>query len=434
MRAIIGVAMSVAVALAGCSSSPRPGGVSGWIAENAVPVPELGTAAAGASELRRAFDRARVVGLGEATHGQHESFELKRTLTMHLIRSHGYRIVAYEASASRAAACDAYVSGASDDLNAAMRGFGMLIWSVEENAALLRDLRAWNQQVPPEQRVRFVGIDVQDAAACAKRLAGLLEGRWPSEAAAARSISQRLDGTVQKMFGGDRTAYDDLVREHLGFAERVQQAIAQEPPPEAVMVELRSALREFEGSVQMYLTNGRRDRAMAEMMLGVLEDSGPDAKAVLWAHNGHVTKSPLRYMGSDELAAGGHLAAALGEKYYAIGFAFGSGEFAANDAADGKWIFRTYGVDEPPAGSLESWFMAAVREPSVIDVRSDSGDPEVEQWKLAGHGQRWAGGYKVPEDIREISRDVSKLMPTFPREAYDALVFLPRTTASTPRD
>jgi erythromycin esterase len=433
VRSIICLAISAVVALTGCSSSPHLGGVSGWIAENAVPVPDLGTAARGANDFRRAFDSARVVGLGEATHGQHESFEIKRAITMHLIRAHGYRIVAYEASASKAAACDAYISGASDDLSAAMRGFGMLIWSIEENAELLRTLRAWNERVPPEQRVRFVGIDVQDAKACGARLAGLLGERWASEAAAVRSISDRVDGTVQAMFGGDRTAYDSLVRESIELVDRVRNSLAQSPPPETVMAELRFGLREFEGSVQMYLTNGRRDRAMADMMLGVLDDSGPEAKAVLWAHNGHVTKSPLRYMGSDELAAGAHLAKALGEKYYAIGFAFGSGEFVANDLAEGKWIFRTYVVDDPPAGSLESSFMPGVHKPSVIDLRRDSGVEEIEQWKLAGHGQRWFGGYKVPENVREISSDVSKLMPTYPREAFDALLFLPQTRASTPR-
>lgn len=434
MRTVVGIVIFAAVTLGGCSHAPQRSGVSEWIAKNAVPVSAIGKADGGAIELRRAFGSAQVVALGEATHGQHESFETKRAITMYLIQSHGYRIVAYEASASTAAACDAYVSGASDDLDAAMRGFGMLIWMIEENAALLRDLRAWNQRVPLEQRVRFVGIDVQDTKASGARLARLLSERSPRDAAAVRSISERLDGTVQTMFGGDRTTYDELVREATELVDRVRSAAAHEPPQSPLCVDLRSALREFEGSVQMFLTPGRRDRAMADMTLGVLEDSGQNAKMVLWAHNAHVTKSPLRYLGSEELAAGGHMANALGEKYYAMGFAFGEGDFAANDLAEGKWIFRTYSIDAPPEGSLEYWFMAGVSEASVIDLRRDSGDAQVEQWKLSGHGQRWFGGYKMPEDVREVSRDASKLMPTYPREAFDALVFLPRTTASTPRN
>lgn len=432
-----GLMLVVIVLLGGCAGGERLEGVRGWIAAQAVPVRELREQSRGARDLRRAFDGARVMALGEATHGQHESFEIKRAITMHLIREHGYRIVAYEASASKAALCDAYVSGASDDLNEAMRGFGMLIWDVEENAALLRELRAWNQSASAEQRVRFVGVDVQDVGACVKRLSGLLGERWGSEAGAAVSIRERLDGATQKMFGGDRAEYDELVREAMELVERVQAATSGEARDSELMVELRSALREFEGGVQMYLTPGRRDRAMGEMALGVLEDAGERAKMVLWAHNGHVTKSPLRYLGSEELGAGGHMAQALGERYYAVGFAFGEGEFVANDKSDtegGKWGFRTYAVDAAPAGSLESWFASSVREPVVIDLRSDTGDAAVEEWKRAGHGQRWFGGYKVPRDVREMTRDVTNLLATYPREGFDALVYMPRTTGSVARD
>ncbi len=427
---LMGVMVLAAIWTAGCTRST---GVAGWIADGAVPISDLGATTRSARGICRSFDDARVVGLGEATHGQHESFETKRAITMHLIRHHGYRIVAYEASASLAMACEAYVSGASDDLNAAMRGFGMMIWDIEENAALLRELRAWNDQATPEQRVRFIGVDVQDAEACTRRLAASLDRRWPGEAAEVRRIGGSVDDAMQKMMGGDRAEYDELVREHLGLHERMQGAITASQLTASEVRELRALLREFEGMVQRGLTNGRRDRAMSDVLLGELADSGPNAKAVLWAHNAHIAKSPMRSMGTEELAAGGHLANALGTRYYAIGFAFGSGAFLANDMADGKWIYRTYGVDEPPVGSLEFPFAGIVQTPSLIDLRSDSGDAEVEAWKIAGHGQRWAGGYRVPEGIREISRDVNNLLPTYPSEAFDALVFLPQTTPSTPR-
>lgn len=428
MRTFLAIVLFCLAAIPGCAPAWPRGDVSGWITHTAVPIRELESG--GDLEIGNRFAHARVVGLGEATHGQHESFKTKRAVTMHLIRNHAYRIVAYEASATKAAACDAYVSGTSDDLDAAMRGFGMLIWTIEENAALLRDLRAWNSQASPSQRVRFVGIDVQDTAS-AERFASALEKRWPSDATLVRSIGSRLEAATQKMFGGDRADYDNLVRETIELIDRVRPAIDHTLDP-AHGLDLRSALREFEGTVHMYLTPGRRDRAMADLTLGVLEDSGPDARIVLWAHNGHITRSPLRYLGSDELAAGGHLAKALGDRYYGIGFAFGSGDFIANDQDSGKWIFRTYRIDAPPVGSLEHSF-ANLREPSLLDLRRDSGDPAIEAWKRAGHGQRWFGGYRVPADVTEISRDASKLMPTYPGEAFDALLYLPRTTASTPR-
>ena len=95
-----------------------------WLQVSAVPIIH---AAQGYGRLDGEFAKAQVVGLGEATHGQHEAFELKRALTMHLIRNHGYRLVAYEASASSAIVCDDYIAGRNDDRRAALGGLSMLI-------------------------------------------------------------------------------------------------------------------------------------------------------------------------------------------------------------------------------------------------------------------------------------------------------------------
>ncbi len=426
------LALVAGVLGSGCAREIPRDPVARWIDESAVPLRELGGGGDRGEVFGEAFERARVVGLGEATHGQRESFEAKRAITMHLIEHHGFRIVAYEASASAAKACDAYISGASDDLKAGMGGLGMMIWQIEENAALLRDLRAWNQRASAEERVRFVGVDVQDAEAAAASLERALKDRWSAEAAQVLSIRDRLNDRVSAMFSGNRAGYDELVRETDELGARLRAALAGAGLSPAEAAAFRGALREFEGCVRMHLTPGGRDRAMGELTVGALEDAGANAKMVLWAHNMHICRSPLRYLESDELAAGGHIARSLGDRYYAIGFAFGEGEFVANDLDNGTWIFRTYGIDPPSEGMLEYPFHAVLKEASIVDLRSQTGEEKVEHWKREGHPQRWLGGYRVPANIREMSRDATKFLPTYTREAFDALVFLPRTTGSTP--
>lgn len=62
------------------------------------------TPASGLARFDTALDGVTVVGLGGAMHGQHESFEFKRALTMDLIRNHQFRLVGCEASSTRASA------------------------------------------------------------------------------------------------------------------------------------------------------------------------------------------------------------------------------------------------------------------------------------------------------------------------------------------
>lgn len=379
------------------------------------------------TRIASALANARVVGLGEATHGQHESFEAKRALTMELVRAHGFRVVAYEASAARARACDAYVQGASDDATAALQGLGMLVWRVEENAALLDDLRAWNRAVSPSDRVRIVGVDVQDPAAAAERLAELVRGRSIELADRALSIAPGIDAAVQRLWSGDIAEYERLSQLAQSVLDDVE---AQRETFGASADEAALRARELRLAIGMYHSQGGRDRALAEMLVAQLRDG---ERAVWWAHDAHVACGALRYLGVDELAAGGHLRRALGDAYVSVGFAYGEGEFAAleQDPA-GAWRFATYRTAPPPPGSLEEVLQLALGGSGFVDLRGAPNDGVVGAWLDAGHGQRWYGGYRIPADAYEQSGDAERLMPTFPRSDFDAFVFLERTSASRP--
>lgn len=425
-----------ALAASACSSAPpAPVTVQEWLRRAATP---LAGDALQLGALDERFADAHVVGLGEATHGQHESFELKRRLTQRLIREHGYRCVAYESSAARAERCDDYIAGRSDDRAAAVRGLGMLIWQVEENAALLDDLRAWNSSAPPHERVRFIGVDAQDGEAVARALEELLAAQAGEAGAAlalqARSLVASATEATQQLFSGQREAFERMLDEAGRLAQELERvADAANDREAAARLRLRSA--ELAAHLRMYGSPGGRDRAMAELLLAQTRARSGEERVVLWAHNAHVQRSALRHLGSDELATGGHLAAALGERYCAVGFAFGEGEFQANaPGSDGAWGFQRYRLSAAPEGSLEEQLGRAHAGDFALDLRSAPPSPAVQTWLDAGHGQRWFGGYQVPDDCDERTRDASALLQTFPRQDFDALMYLARTSAARPVD
>lgn len=414
------------IALVACRTAPSSHtSVEAWLREHATRFDArapLSIELEGA--LAEAIDGARVVGLGEATHGQHEAFELKRALTMQLVRDRGFRVVAYEASSSSVLACDAYVAGTSDDLVAARRGLSMLVWDVEENVALLEDLRAWNRAAEPHERVRFVGIDVQDPTKAGARLAEIVAARSPELATTSRELGARIEPAVQALWSGRHDDFDRVTSDWEALRRSLEALDLGESTFEA---ELR--VEELAGALAMATSAGGRDAAMARMLLAILEHEGSRSRAVLWAHNAHVMRGPLRFLSTDELAMGGPLAAALGDGYYAVGFAFGEGEFQALEALqDGSWAFQRYALGAPPAGTLESAFVAARLGDCIVDVRSAPRAGPVGAWLEGGHLQRWYGGYGIPKDFD----DPSKFPITVPRKDFDALVFLARTSAAQP--
>lgn len=407
-----------------CNAQSRIAPPTAWLQEQAIPINNRDP---GVSRLAAMLSTSRVIGLGEATHGQHEAFDLKRRATMELVRHHGYRTVAYEASASKARACNDYIQGRTDDRAAAMRGFGMLIWAVEENAALLDDLRAWNAAAAPADRVRFIGFDAQDGEAVVERIGGLmgdsaLTGRL-------NVLLERAGGAMQHLFQGDRRAFEalgsdlDLLERDLGTSKL---------PHQDEQAELLLRTSELRAHILMYGTPGGRDKTMADLLLAQL---GANEKCVVWAHNGHVKRSALDYLGTEELAMGGHLAHALKHDYYALGFAFGSGDFQANALdSTGRWGFKRYHHTALATGSLEADLVATGLGDLAIDLRSAPPDTTVQRWLTTPHGQRWWGGYNVPDDCDERTRDASQLMPMTPANDFDGLVFFARTTAAVPVD
>lgn len=420
MRDSLLTALSV-VLVAACAATERvPQDVDGWLKHAAVPLGNIEEAAASFVSATR---EARVIGLGEATHGQHEAFELKRELTLALVRDGGVRVVAFEASASRARACDEYVSGRGDDLEAAIKGLGMLVWAVEENAQLLRELRAWNQALPERERVRFIGVDVQDPSATIARITTLLganAGELPDRLSA---WAFRLEPAVGELWKGDPEPYLQL-RTDFEALEHDVRAASDAP-------ELALRLAELSRAHALFHSAGGRDRAMAEMLLLQL---GPDERAVVWAHDLHVTRGPLDYAGTNETGMGGCLAETLGQRYYALGFAFGEGEFQALDTTpDNQWRFRTYHVPAAPAGSIEHDLARALGHDAWLDLRGAPTSGPIARWLDSSLGFRWFGGYRIPEGIDQPSADTSQWQRTVPRRDFDGWAFHAVTSAAHAR-
>src|SRR3712207_9030765 len=107
----------------------------------AEPLPDIDDPAF--AELFDRFGDARVVLLGEATHGTSEFYRARAAITRRLIERHGFNIVAVEADWPDAARIDRYVRhrprGAP--VEAAFSRFPTWMWRNEEVLAFVEWLR-----------------------------------------------------------------------------------------------------------------------------------------------------------------------------------------------------------------------------------------------------------------------------------------------------
>lgn len=383
------------------------------------------------------FADRTVVGLGEATHGTREFFRLKHRLVRYLVREQGVRLVGIEANFPETTALDEYVADGVGDPATALGDVTYWTWDTEEMVALLRWLRAFNEDRPPDDRVRLHGFDARSAQAAAEELRAFLRRTDPPAVEAAGDAFETLSTTAptdavteEWLLAADAVATDLADR----FEERA--ATYREATTEREWRRVRH-LREVVAQARdlgTALTVGNvapdavRDEQMAENVAWLLAHEDAD-RAVVLAHNGHVKTGRFRARGGGDDAPetmGQHLRSRYGDGYYALGFEFGRGSFRALPDPDeeGSGSLQSFTVDRGPDGAVPGVLSAVDGEICLLDVETAAGDPRVGEWLREDHPLHNVGSVHVGEEAAFVPVELAT--------EYDGLLFVAETTAARP--
>jgi erythromycin esterase-like protein len=272
---------------------------------------------------------ARVVLLGEATHGTAEFYRARAAITRHLIERHGFTAVAIEGDWPDAAQVDAFVRGRTFDAAAgpAFARFPTWMWRNQEVAAFVGWLRRWNEQAAaPGREVGFHGLDLYSMGASIEAVLRYLDEADPAAAREARANYRCLTPWMRNPAGYGRAALSP------GFATCEAKALAALRTLLERRLELvgRDGTAFFDAAQNARLVANAeryyramyrgsreswnlRDRHMSETLQLVLE-AKPGTRAVVWAHNSHIGDARATEMGrSGELNLGQLCREALGE-------------------------------------------------------------------------------------------------------------------------
>lgn len=148
--------------------------VTAWIKQHAIPFKssQAGNGFDDLAPLKKVVGDARIVALGEPTHGTREAFQMKHRLLEFLVDEMGFSIFSIEANMPEAYALNDYVIDGKGDPKRLIAGMYFWTWNTEEVLAMVEWMRQWNQSHPPETgkpRLQFTGFDMQTQTV-AKRL------------------------------------------------------------------------------------------------------------------------------------------------------------------------------------------------------------------------------------------------------------------------
>ena len=398
--------------------------------------------------LLNGIGSARVVLLGEATHGTHEFYRERAQITKRLIAELGFAAVAVEADWPDAYRVNRYVRAVGEDRDAVealadFKRFPAWMWRNADVLDFVGWLRAHNESRPAETRTGFYGLDLYSLRASMQAVLGYLEKVDPDAASRARArygCFDRFSGEPQEYGYAaelglapscEREAVEQLVDLHRRRAEYARRdgRIAAD---DYFFAEQNARLVASAEAYYRTMFRGRdeswnlRDRHMMDTLgnlLAFLDQTRPGARVVVWAHNSHLGDARATGMGErGELNVGQLARQRFGADAVLVGFTTHHGTVTAATEWDGPALRRH--VRPALAGSYERLFHDAGVPRFLLPLRTDL---ELASALTAARLERAIGVLYLPETERHSHYFHARLA-----EQFDYVLHFDETRAVEP--
>ena len=314
---------------------------------------------------------ARIVMLGEASHGTHEYYLWRTYITQRLIADKGFNFIAVEGDWPDCYRVNRFVKAYPDsgsqsvDVLRQFNRWPTWMWANWETVALVEWLREFNKKIPTGRKVGFYGLDVYSLWESMESIIGYLRRVDPaatrlaeaayrcfepyrkeegqSYARASRFVPTLCEAEVVNLLQEIRQKLPSYNTDHENVFSTEQNAF--------IAVNAEKYYRAMiEGGPHSWNV---RDRHMEDTLERLLEFHGEKARAIVWAHNTHVGDSRATDMINEGMYNIGELARLHygSEEVVLVGFGSNQGSVVAGQ----HWGAEMEVMEVPPApkGSWE---------------------------------------------------------------------------------
>lgn len=391
-----------------------------WLKENAIHLNsvEAGSGFEDMQPLKAIIGDARIVALGEATHGTREFFQIKHRMVEFLVSEMDFTVFAIEATLGGAFELNDYVLTGNGDPERALGALVYPAWNTEEVLALVNWMREYNSS--HEKKVKFYGFDMKPTAGSAKAVYNFLrkiDGTHDYDEVL--SVLMNLWTTGRLITGPKEVIHSaaEEIKSLIAHLESQQPADARQTPSRQGIQDLREwelavlhakvllQYLNFYKVPSMSIATDIRDPSMAENVRGLM-DYEDGAKMILWAHNAHVAAGFGGGMGQ-------HLRKMYGNDIVIIGLTYNRGfsRYATSELSPES----SHEISPAPEGTLEADLTKAGLEIAVLDLHS----------LPRGTVSKY---FNARLQTRYGEYFITSILP----RAYDALLFIESTTGARP--
>ncbi|MFJ8066904.1 erythromycin esterase family protein [Psychrobacillus sp. NPDC096426] len=393
------------------------------------------------SSIISAIGDAKIVLLGEASHGTSEFYTVRAELSKRLIEEKGFTLIAVEGDWPSTQRINRFIKGFDveetdvRDVLKAFKRWPTWMWANEEIAEFITWLKVRNEWKEVKEKVGFYGIDVYSLwesldevitylsktnpegtdLAFAQKAFSCFEpfNRHPETyAISSISISEACIEEVSKLLTAIR-AHEDKYKdaEETDLNLKINAMVA------------RNAEEYYRAMVRSdELSWNVRDEHMVEAINEIMDYHGKDAKIIIWEHNTHIGDATATDMAASGMVNVGQIIRLQNRKENV--FAVGFGTHRGTVIAASEWGVPHKRINVPPA-RVDSWEDLLHRAGGFNKqlIFNDENRSLFNQWI----GHRAIGVVYNPE-----FEAYGNYVPSKIGKRYDAFIYMDQTKALSP--
>lgn len=396
------------------------------------------------SDLRPLMDRigdARIVMLGEASHGTHEYYKWRAQISQRLITEKGFHFIAVEGDWPDCYRLNRYIKNYSHtgkdafEVLHAFNRWPTWMWANWEIVALAEWMYNYNKSLPVNKKVGFYGLDVYSLWESMEAIMAYLKKADPAALKVAEKAFECFE--PYKKDEGQAYAFATTLVPELCTNEVVDllKEIQRKSPHyntdyENVLSTQQNALvavnaeKYYRAMVQSNSHSWNiRDQHMMSTLERLLEFHGKNSKAIVWAHNTHIGDARATDMSEAGMYNIGELARLQHSDKGVVLVGFGS--YQGSVMAGGKWgsAMEKMKVPTALAGSWEHALHEVGIEQNLLLMKDFMDDTFLEN-----HLGHRAIGVVYNPSLEKYGNYVPSILPL----RYDAFIFLDQTKALRP--
>jgi erythromycin esterase len=376
--------------------------------------------------LKKILKDVNILGMGEATHGTKEFFQMKHRMYEFLVEEMGYRAFAIEAEFGIHKVINDYILNDSGTMEEVISVMKFWTWSTQEVADMIDWMKEYNQNPNNIEKIRFYGYDMQGVSSTVDNIYAYLEKVDPSSELLLElsslytpydklNVSSILKKLVNS-FENNKDTYISLSsKEEFEMIRWDLEIVSQN-----LHYEEMSSPEGAENSNETFIKRFNfRDEKMAENVKWIHEfekKNYKNDKLMLWAHNGHISN---HFKGYSNM--GGLLKEEYNNRYYSLGFDFYKGSLVAVGEINSVRELGIVELEEPTERIFSSYFKETGYPISFLDFKTASTDHEIRNWLSNEHSMHLIGSVLTEKGI------LSKVIP---KEYYDGIINIEVTNAA----